>query len=648
MKGRLLSLLCLVAVGLVLLLHLLPAIGPEQDEPLLPLGAAPEHSGDPADRVLRDDGAAREGDGTSREEVAAGPAADPVLRRGSESSLHLSGQVLDLTGEPLASVPIATAGAPRRALAESDAAGRFELAIDETDGVRTLIVFEGAFVAVRNCVVSPESRGRDAILVAAPAIELAGLVVDEAIAPLEGARVSISIPDDLFRDFPHPLDRARRVDRHVETGENGRFQITSVPAVGGAQIVVNHAGFEATRIPLPGESREDLVLEMHPSSAPLGIEGRVLRPDLSPAPAAHVHLGPHETRTDENGNFTLPLPDPSLTELTALTELTLAAGQVGFRSALLPHFRELLDAWAPYPPPPPTLVLGEEPLEITGKVVDAHGEGQARWKIFLHDGTVVGEGQMPPVTAESLAAGGARVITGADGSFQIGGLLDREYVLRALDFGTMLGLTTAPIRAGRKDVRIEIPADALHERLVGRVVSRGGEPIPGVHLLASTVLHADRGNSSSMSIEAAITDETGAFALEGFPRRGVSLRATGDHIIPETVKLEQLEGEQLEISVARRHHFRVVGAAEDPRTIWIEFLDARGESVPTHSFEAASSRSWAQLPVSEGRSAIYSVSEDAVLLRASIREEDGESVELLRQGVSFEAEGITEIELDLP
>ena len=591
----------------------------------------------------------------------------------------MHGVVLDVKGAPLAGVPIATQTAPRRALAESDARGRFQLAVDPIGFSAELIVFEGHFATVRGCTVRPENADETHVLVAAPAIDVAGLVVDEHAAPLVGARVTAYVDDHLLHDFPLPLDRSRNPWRHSVTGEDGRFRLERLPRVGGATLRADHDGHRSGMIDLPGETREDLVIELVTSEEEaLVIRGRVLLPDREPAVDAVVGYDGAETRTDAQGGFTLEpaargpgglgIPDEEggiiidfdreMPEepVPVYGSLPLAAAKPGYTPALYPGLDELLAAWHPYPPPPITLILGETPLVIAGVLVDEAGsELLDRWVVDLLDGTPLTDNQVPVMTAESLGGADPQISVAADGAFRVEGLLDRDYRLRARSLDHALAVTSEPVPAGSEGVRVEIPADALLEELVGRVVDRRGIGVAGARITVHLTLNRQGSSSLSTRGSSAVTDAEGEFRLARVPRRGVSLGVSGSEVMPAEIGVEELERrieaeEEPVLEVARRRHFRVTILGAGEGTVEVQFLDERDRSLMIYDFSAGGYTANSSLTISLGGdgngTGVRSVSEDAVLLRATLREEGTGIRDLDSPPVHFAPDGVTEIEID--
>ncbi len=645
MKHRLLALLVLaaallVAIGLYSLLAndtdegVLPDPGDAESsaasggvEPDLPAGDRPDSRGE-LDAPPPSDGTA----GTEPEE-----------RRDEPKILHVRGLVLDVAGDPLAGVPIATRTSPRRALAESDGAGRFELEL-ETRGIRiTLVVFAGTFAALRNCDVDPRSPARDAVLVAAPAIDLAGTVVEAAGTGLAEARVTVELRDELLRDFPVALDRARRTYQSVETDESGHFALARVPAVEGALLSVDRRGFEHLLLPLPLDTRDDLVFELRPTDTDrASIEGIVLLPDRSPAPEARVRYTNHEATTGPDGRFSLPC-DEDVAE-----ETPLAAAKQGYGTVIVPRFGELVGAFAPYPPPAQTLVLGATPLAIAGTVVNEDGEPQSGWVVRLRGGTEFGGFTFPPDTVESLGGAGGLFATDPDGAFRIPGLLDRDYVLWAHHYDTFENFHSSPIPAGTEDVVLEIPAGAMHERVRGTVVSRNGSPVPDVRVTLHIYMHRREGSSSSKGGASTTTDEAGAFEIADVPVESAYLAVASDDIVPVSYEIgPEDHPEALVVEVAVRRHFRVTASGDHPENAFVQMLDASGQPLPLFVFEASGWSSRDAIPLDGGRTPIHSVSEDAVELRVLAEPWRDGGREVVRRPLVFEPEGVTELDVEL-
>jgi hypothetical protein len=130
------------------------------------------------------------------------------------------------------------------------------------------------------------------------------------------------------------------------------------------------------------------------------------------------------------------------------------------------------------------LQLGGEPGRARGRVVDHTGRAVPGARVWIDDPTYFGEVGDLRLTTEPLLCGDERfwsfVTAGGDGAFEIGGLLDRAYRLRAIDPRTLATSEPTAVRAGDARVELRLATDDVHERVAGHVRARDGRPLPGV------------------------------------------------------------------------------------------------------------------------------------------------------------------------
>ncbi|MEW6071773.1 MAG: carboxypeptidase-like regulatory domain-containing protein [Planctomycetota bacterium] len=560
------------------------------------------------------------------------------------------GRVLDVNGEPLAGVPVASGAAPRRPLAETDAEGRFAVELPLIGGQGELTVIAGRYAAVRDCQVRAEESGLEAILVAAAAIDLGGLVVDAGGVAVAGAGVTIAFHYDDLHGFPLPLDRSLSprwlwMAWDVTTDGEGRFRIERAPSVPEATIQAHHDQQGYAQLPLPATSRQDLLFTLTRRPGPPGrIEGVVLLPDGTPAAGATVACGSLATTSGPDGRFSFSLGRE------VPEELALSASAEGHGTVVRPRFGVLVREWWPDPPPPATLVLGVAPLEIAGRVEDAEGQPLANWRVYLHDETRLDETTVARI-AEKLAGGQIESTTDGEGAFRLTGLLDRDYVLRAYDPRTLLSVQSPPIRAGTPDARIVVPAGGTMDLLRGVVVARDRSAVAGVRVRVEMVRREFSPRTQFFVTGAeAFTDEQGTFVLRDVPRTMVGLEVSGPRIMPLRRPVDPAGATgPLVIEVARRCHFRLHPRGSPSAEARIELLDARNEALLLYRFDAGTWRAASQPDLAEAATGVHSVAEDAVTLRVLRR--TGQSApweETSRRPIVLDPNRVNEIEVELP
>jgi hypothetical protein len=232
---------------------------------------------------------------------------------------------------------------------------------------------------------------------------------------------------------------------------------------------------------------------------------------------------------------------------------------------------------------------------------------------------------------ETELAGGDRgwhfVETDTDGHFVIEGLLDRSYTLQAMDPTTLLRIEQADVSAGRRNVKLIMPADAMFAVLRGKVVDRHGKAVPNVSVAPMCDSFRIRVKDQVIGTrhtraDAVTTDKAGRFELENVPRDLVYLRLDGVDTVPlewgrhEKGGLFALVGERfedLEIEVGRRCHFQVELSRPDEAD-QIGVLDEEGTELEISEFLGTGRRENRLFALTEGRSNPLGVSDRAATL----------------------------------
>jgi hypothetical protein len=230
-----------------------------------------------------------------------------------------------------------------------------------------------------------------------------------------------------------------------------------------------------------------------------------------------------------------------------------------------------------------TLRLDGTPLALKGRVVDAKGRAMPGAIVWIADATLLGAGERGVLHIESLLAGDERntwhrLEASEAGAFEIDGLLDRDYVVAAMDPETLLRGETKPTRAGTRDVEVRLPTDQIYARVAGTVVSQSHKPIAGVRIFPmcdafQARLEGQTISTSHNALDGVVTDKDGHFEIVNVPKSLVYLRVDGDSILPleygryvegdsrfENVSVRELPRdkiEQLEIVVEQRCHMQV-------------------------------------------------------------------------------------------
>jgi protocatechuate 3,4-dioxygenase beta subunit len=493
-------------------------------------------------------------------------------------------------------------------------------------------------------VHASEPNPVELLIVAAPAVELSGVVMTNSGTGVSAARVSVPLYKELLAACPVPFDTTVTPDIHCETDALGRFSLPHAPGIVGSFLNASAPGFRSRYVKLDGRGDSNLVVIVEADEqATHDIEGIVLYPNGTPAEDARLRLWNLSASTDARGNFRLERPN-WLPDNAALV-----ASHEGFQSALRPDFAEFVKSATDYELRSLVLILGPEALMIDGRVVDTRGDELAGWVVSIVDGTAIADQRTPRLFAEQLAASERPSITDSNGRFRITGLFPRAYTLLAYDPKRLQSVRGGPFEAGRRDVVLSANLDFVFPRLAGHVESRNGSPVAGAKISLGFVTAQEPGGRRQWIPGAStITDEKGRFALTDVPRAGVHLDVSANDIIPESFELDRTSSpETLTLSVAARCQFRVVPDVPPPPASWIEILDGTGMHLEMYEFEA---NIWSSSPreaIEAQGSGVLAVSEDARTLRV-LTGSDSDPKVLVELTLTFVPHRVTEVNVKLP
>jgi RNA polymerase sigma-70 factor (ECF subfamily) len=526
---------------------------------------------------------------------ASPPAADRTMAAAPEqpapAAHRVSGLVCDLRGAPVAGVKVAAMlGASRAecerrriqvALGRSDANGRFAGELGEAAALIAAADEQQASVLLTHWSTA---TALTPVIVVAPAITLAGRVVDAHGRPVAGGIVELELPDDAFAQLSQRLDHTLASHWQTNTATDGRFALGPIPCVPGARLRVSCTGHAVARPPAPEHTREDLQIVLTGSDyrGPL-LQGRVVHADGSSAGGARVALGVTSCLADADGRFALPLG-----RVGVATDLM--AALPGFAPARLPPPEKAADQAASWPHEL-LLQLGAPTEVVHGRVVTPLGEPVAGAEVWLDDPSPFGCDGMRLVQLEYFLAGAPQwsrsqpeplleperieaplstqlartkwshevqptvtwqfVVTDADGRFSLGGMLPRPYRLRAFDPRTGCFAQRSDVRAGAS-AELVLAGDEVVRQLRGHVRSRRGTPIPGVEIRQKFVPFVGEGPIAGGTYrwvylrdgKSTTTDADGAFVLHEIGQRDTYLHLEGDRILPRPVPARELSGDR--------------------------------------------------------------------------------------------------------
>jgi protocatechuate 3,4-dioxygenase beta subunit len=463
-------------------------------------------------------------------------------------------------------------------------------------------------------------------LVVAPWITVRGLVRAEDGAPIEGAELVVAQPKWLSTERTAVLDDAVWHEPVVESDFDGRFALERTLAVEGTTLHVLAHGFDPAEIPLPTVSTEALeIVLLVPDTSPAAVRGQVVDSRGRGVAGACVSLGYNAVSCDANGGFRVDVGHEGEFD-------RLLAVHPGYLPALLEHPTDAQGKSLDWPGFV-VLELGGQPLALAGRVIDSAGEPQAGWRVWLADPTffshvnqrgIVVEGMLQELDLkggyEAPSAAWPWTRTDAEGRFELGGLLEREYELDLYHEPSRLLLRAGPFAAGRRDVEIVVDLAASTGPVAGRVVDPEGLPLVGVEVqtyVQTYVIRHDTNGYYSWGDEGptATTDDEGRFRFEHLPRQRLSLRVQHPDVIPSSITLgEDDEGETVDpddvtLVCERRFHIKV--ETDHPGAASVEAFDASGERIQLNVYSANGHMQTTRYPLVEGKSEALAVSGSA-------------------------------------
>jgi len=556
------------------------------------------------------------------------------------AEMRIKGRVVNLSGAPLSGLTVINASIDDAPLGVTDATGAFdvelatgELALWNSRYARPCLAIEDeSWLTLRMSCVRTTNQLSEHIVVAAPVTRLAGRVQDPSGAPIADARITLGSQSEAFYGFPFTLDTTTFVDFKATSGPDGTFEFARFPKADGLRMHIFAEGYIGASVMLD-EEEWPLVLELTPvgESRQRSIEGIVLDERGFAIEGAQVQLAEERIETDESGFFRLPVGH--LADGTPL-----CAAKTGRLPALVPNFAAYLEQNSGLI----ELVLGGEPLKISGRVVGSDGEACEDWIVSLVDETEISQFRVPIDSAEALVRGRKRTVkTAADGSFELDGLLERAYTVQAYNPSTLMR-TEQRVEAGATGLTLRVETELLDE-ISGTVVSRDGEPLANIRVTVALDTIKTSIGSSSISGAEWTTDETGEFRFTSVPSQHAYLRFNGETVLPGSYALvEDIERgtlDEIEVVAVRRCHVRLELAGNQDAK-YAEFLDADGTRLQVNKFEAHGMSAFPAAKLKDGKSEMVSVSELATTL--VLRGSDGE---LGRHTIALAAEGVNLLRL---
>jgi protocatechuate 3,4-dioxygenase beta subunit len=547
------------------------------------------------------------------------PSAEPPACRG---------HVLDSHGRPLPRVPLVVVEKLAEEANAALGARPFDLAAQP---VVTTSADDGGFALPRQhghllagsgfaTLRAPllDMPAIDLLVVAMPAIQVRGLVVDGAANPIAGVTVIVRLPP--LGDFPVPLDNTcDNTPTPLVTAADGTFWLPDLPAALG-ELSFERQGFVTAVQPMPAVST-DLRVQLDQSARHrLVVAGHVVDGAGLAVAQALVGLYGASTHSDDQGAFRLVFDG---SDRAPLPSSPLFASRPGYRTRLLRDFGARAEQAGDV-----ILQLDGPTLAIAGRVVDDSGTPVPRALVYLWDepallGNSTAEELAMPADAPVEKVGTPlRVWSRTDerGAFELHGLGERDYRLRVLLESRQAAFTSQPVAAGSRGVEVRLPAQLAHE-VKGRVVGQDGRPVAGVQLSAGLMIYRAGGCAFFDNVSRAVSGEDGSFDLRGVPVAEAQIGANGDAIMPGQLQLDSTRPlDDQRFAVVRRCHFRVQVERKDVDGFVV--LDAADQPLEIMRIGTDGSMSARQWVLEDGNSGVLAVGEIgvAVVLRSGSRE----------------------------
>lgn len=579
-----------------------------------------------------------------RHVVPVAPAAQPDTPAIEASAATFHGRALDLDGRAVPAATVKLVGTS--AVATTDSVGGFELPVP--DRPREIVVADPDLTTVLVGSATPEMQsGSDPVVIIARRLDVSGTVTDAHGAPVADVRVECTLPDGFRARIDAALDRTRVARWIAHTGANGAYSFAELGQVTGAELHFTREGYLPASLPQPTtDTRDANVTLATPAAVEGALLGQVLAATGAPVRGAKVSLGNAAAVSGDDGRFVLPL-----------AEAGVARRLVAFERGHLPGHVELAEfEQRPNPPPFVFVRLGAAPHAISGRVVDPRGAPVAGFKVWVADPEVatiddsavaveayLGGGltraemlarfardgrptkPVEQILDETPTARWGWAMTGDDGRFTLGGLLDRPYTLEGMHTDTLVRTSGGPFEPGVSNATLVVPDGVLAPRVAGRVVALSGTPLAGVKVMTSsdgpilhrTVRYPDGRQSRSSSGrsetgQATVTDADGRFEFENLGTVGVRLSFTGDGVLPRRLTLDDPARrgpiDDFVVQVDARVHFRIE-LTDATFADKFKLLDAAGETQRVHVIQADGQDVYTSMSIHDGRTGVLSASE---------------------------------------
>ena len=453
----------------------------------------------------------------------------------------ITGQVVDAASrEPVAGALVWARGRGENA-ARSDGGGRFSLRTTVRAG-RTQVEAAAPGYFQDHARLAPEGQG-EPVVALRPSAAVSGQVVDAQDRPVAGAELTTRIDPTSRSSFSvFPQHEARAL-----SGEDGGFRLAGLTPDVGLRLIASKEGYAEASLALGSlaarRSRDGLRLVLESG---VSLIGRVVG-NGEPVAGAELTLvrepqgsSPFELMAGrlEEVSITAATDEEGAFEVTHLVAggYRMSVRAAGFATLVMPGIRVGDDGDAG---DLGTLEL-EPGVEIAGIVVDEAGRAVAGAEVAASDE----DSELAFVFSFAGARGEPAATSGADGRFLIPDRRRGQLVDIQVTHPDYLEATAAAVEAPT-----DAPVRIVLERgsgVSGVVVDPTGGPVARARVAVEPDDSAGMAARFSAISHQALTDDTGAFEIDGVKPGKIRLTASATGWVPtELADLDLTRGESL-------------------------------------------------------------------------------------------------------
>ncbi|MFN0205316.1 MAG: sigma-70 family RNA polymerase sigma factor [Planctomycetota bacterium] len=450
------------------------------------------------------------------------------------------------------------------------------------------------------------------MLIIAPKVTYAGIVVGDDGSPLEGAEVTFALPKDFRRRFHEVLDFLNDRKWSAVTDASGRFEFPDAPEIRDATIMASMTNRAPCSIEAPSGSSFNIILKLKtPGSVNATIAGEVVDALGTPVPKASVAAENAIVYTDAKGKFYINTKAANEVVLTAVTK--------GYQPAVQ-NIKKGPEGWPSFV----QLRVDRPSMAILGRIVNDSNKPLAGAHVWLQNATCLGFSPDQDARVLEDIAGGSpgsyKTTTDLKGEFKLSGLVDRTYIIEAMDRETLSIAQSLPIIAGATDVILQIPASEIYEKIEGIVVNKSGKPIPEISVepirmtfqLKSSESQGSHFFLSEGSHKGVKTDENGKFIIKRIAKKDVWLRVNGGMIVPKEFAIGSSDDpEKLRFVVSERIHMKIELKDPSEKIDSFSVLDAGDRTMDIHVFFGDLRTTTQVAKLSAGKSVTVAIEETA-------------------------------------